>query len=267
MANGGLSGTDAKPFGGIAARFRLWLLTELNAGAAVTLLFVALDRSPATRIAIADYGAFYGSLLLFVLVPLGFLGVLLLTFVSRRRSSKGWWIYVAASSLFLAFAWFQTTIPATFLIHIWQPWPLSLKQGPDTDYARDGYTKILGRAPPTEVSEIYYRGLAIMGESDDYLRFRYRHPALIEKIVAQFDLIEVTAEERKGALVGFVQVFRDPMSWWPAERINNTDRVFVDRGTRAFAYGERTADALGRMGRILWLDRTDQTVFYMQHRE
>ncbi len=75
-------------------RIRYWLLTALNAGAAVTLLFVILDRSPATRFPIADFGALYGSLLLFVLIPLGLAGILLLSLAPGPPAPKSRRVYV-----------------------------------------------------------------------------------------------------------------------------------------------------------------------------
>ena len=247
-----------------AARTRLWLLNALNGGAAITLLFVVLDRSPATRFRIADFGALYGSLLLFVLIPLGLAGVLLLTFLARRRSSKGRRIYVAASSLFLVGAWLFTANPMIVLIRLWQPWPLSLKQGPDTDYARDEFRRAFGFEVPPSVSAVHARRVAIMGEWTQHVRFSFDDPMLVEDIVERFDLVRITEEDRSGSLVGFVRVRSAPASWWPVARVNAAEVVYVDPDTLAFARGEPQGT---RVSRILWLDATGRTVFYKEQRE
>lgn len=247
-----------------AARTRSWLLSALNGGAAITLLLVVLDRSPATRFPIADFGALFGSLLLFVLIPLGLAGVMLLTFMTRQRSSKGRRIYVTASSLFLVGAWIFTANPAIVLIGLWQPWPLSLKQGPDTDYARDEFRRAFGFEVPPSVSGVHARRVAIMGEWTQHIRFSFEGTQVVEDIVERLELARVTEDERSGSLAGFVRVSNAPASWWPAARVNGAAVVYVDPGTLAFARGEPKGT---RLSRILWLDAAGWTVFYKEQRE
>jgi hypothetical protein len=249
-----------------AAETRFWLLTALNAVAVVTILCVILDRFPATRLPIIDYGALMGSLLISVLIPLGVALVLLLR-LAGGGFSAGRRLYALASYVFLTVAWLVTLTPAVVVIGLWQPWPLSLKQGPDTQTARAGFENVLGFAAPATVSAVYYRKVAIMGEATHHIRFTFDDTAVVEEIVGRFDLLRVPPEDRSRALVGFVRVHSAPASWWPAERVNGADTVYVDRHTWAFARGDPQGTRFIPVSRILWLDEAARTVFYREMRE
>lgn len=82
--------------------------------------------------------------------------------------------------------WCISLLPGLFwgaiLFHIFEPWPFSLRQGPDTAYAEAGLNTVLGFRPETEISQIYYKGYEIR-DFDRYLRFSACSKALEDKIV------------------------------------------------------------------------------------
>lgn len=70
-----------------------------------------------------------------------------------------------------------------------EPWPISLRHGPDTEYALDGFNRLAGFAAPASVTDIYYKSLGVMELHDD-LRFKVTDPAVVERLVKHLELVD-----------------------------------------------------------------------------
>jgi hypothetical protein len=83
-----------------------------------------------------------------------------------------------------------------FLAALFEVWPLSLKQGPDTTFSRACYAEFLGGPPPPTVTEIYCRREWGFGGDDVYsLRFTFRERSTVQQVVERLQLQAVTGSE------------------------------------------------------------------------
>jgi hypothetical protein len=125
---------------------------------------------------------------------------------------------------------------------LFEPWPFSLRQGPDTAFSRMCYAELLGETPPGDVTRIYCRKEWGFG-GDDILsiRFAYQRAATVEAIVARLQLEAVDASERDGAR------YVSGPAWWPEQH-----RLL------------RTRDVYRRSREFLWVDEEAMEAYY-QH--
>ena len=137
------------------------LCTALNAIAATVWVLLLLERSSWGRSAISDYGAALGLVGLFFLVPLGAGAVWWLRRQSPDPLSGGQRRYLRLSAAFLASTWVVSWIPMVFWAGLlgaiashW--WPLNVREGPDTAFARERFQEHFG-FPPTAVDGLYCR--------------------------------------------------------------------------------------------------------------
>ncbi len=178
--------------------------------AGVWLLFLIEWFSPA-RIPIADYGALIGPLALAVVIPAA---ALVRWWLGRRARASGarrrspWSI---ASGVFVWSSWGLSLLPTLWLIALFQPWPLTLCEGPDTEFARAGFARICGIEPPPSVRSIHYR---VDGPRDPtfFLRCEGADRVLLERVAARLR-IEAVGPETSLALAS---IGRAP-AWWPSE--------------------------------------------------
>lgn len=93
-----------------------------------------------------------------------------------------------------------------------EPWPLSLRQGPDTDYARSCFERHLEEVPSPTVVEVYCREeWGPHGDSIYSIRFSFDHHSQVEKLAQRKDMYQVEDPDRSG-----YEYYRGP-SWWPTE--------------------------------------------------
>jgi hypothetical protein len=134
-------------------------------------------------------------------------------------------------------------IAGLFLAAIFEPWPLAIRQGPDTAFSRECYAEFLGDPPPIDVMRVYCRKeWGFGGDSISSIRFAYRATSTIDAIVTRLQLAAVPASERDG-----VRYLSGPR-WWPAK-----DRLF---GVRQ-VYQRRRIE-------FLWVDSEAMEAYY-QH--
>ena len=136
-------------------RARFWLLSGLNGAAALALVLFALQKIPATMYWVSDGIALLTIMAAFGLIPIGAVAVKVLGRSTRAPRSPRQSLYARGSAVFLTIAWLCLLPVSVFwgaiFVHIWEPWPLSLAQGPDTERARDGYERVFGFAPDASV--------------------------------------------------------------------------------------------------------------------
>lgn len=126
---------------------------------------------------------------------------------------------------------------------LFEPWPLSRRQGPDTVFSRECYAEFLGEAPPADVTQVYCRKeWGFGGDSISTIRFAFGATATIDAIVERLELevVPVSGLDR-------VRYLNAP-GWWPArDRLSRVRDVYQRRNIE-----------------FLWVDRESMEAFY-QH--
>ncbi len=130
-----------------------------------------------------------------------------------------------------------------FLVQVFEPWPLSLRQGPDTAFSRACYEEFLGETPPADVTRVYCRKeWGFGGDSIYSIRFAFRAPSTVQAIVARLELNPVPAAERDR-----VRYLSGP-GWWPLQvELSHARDVYQRNGIEFF-----------------WVDSESMEAFYQQ---
>jgi hypothetical protein len=170
---------------------------------------------------------------------------------SATALAVGWWLRrrrlavrvaaaVAAGLGTACVVWASTV--GLFLAALFEVWPLSLRQGPDTAFARECYAEFLQGPPPEGVTEIYCRREWGFGGDDVYsLRFTFRERSTVEEVVDRLDLLEVPESERG-------RRYLNGPGWWPQK-----DELWRARGV----YQRRGIE-------FLWVDFESMDAFYQR---
>jgi hypothetical protein len=149
--------------------------------------------------------------------------------------------YVLGLRIAAITGWCLSLLPGLFwgaiLFHIFEPWPFSLSQGPDTVYAIEGFKKVLGFEPSAEIDQIFYKGYEIR-DYDRYLRFHTCDNA-VEEIVVH-DLEKVNDGSNVAA-----HHLNERLSWW----FEIPEAIELEHWREEF--------------RVIWLDRRTCT-FYVR---
>lgn len=129
------------------------------------------------------------------------------------------------------------------LVVLLEPWPVSLRQGPDTTYAKEAFERQLGDPPGLGITEVYAREeWGFGGDGIVSIRFHYRDDAFPEELRAALALEPLDTEAR-----AIARVLAGP-GWWPS--------AAVLRGLR---------DAWGRAGvETLWVDRGARLAYFQR---
>jgi hypothetical protein len=151
----------------------------------------------------------------------------------------GWWLrnrrlvvcVLAAVAGGLATACtLSALIVGLFVGALFEPWPLALRQGPDTTFSRSCYAEFLRGAPPIDVSRVYCRKeWGFGGESISSIRFAFRGTSTVDAIVNRLRLEAVPASERDR-----VRYLGGPR-WWPQkDQLSRVRDVYQRRGIEFF---------------------------------
>jgi hypothetical protein len=219
-----------------SARRSDWIVrVHLGLSAVAALLWALflmelLGTVPAPLAGLADLGVPLGSLALFLLLPIALPA---LWWLDRRSAVQaGRRALLVVSRLFLGLTWLPTCLLALFWVAVFQPWPLTMLEGPGTDFARAGFERICGVPPPPGVSGVYYR---VDGPRDPtfFLRCEGVEPELLLSVV---DRLHLSAAEGRASPIGEGRV----PPWWPEEEERAFDRSFLSvDGRVALTYRER----------------------------
>ncbi|MGV7220956.1 MAG: hypothetical protein ACQ9MH_05500 [Nitrospinales bacterium] len=94
--------------------------------------------------------------------------------------------YILKLRILVIAGWLVSFIPgvgfAAIYFHIYDPWPFSMEQGPDTPYATEGFRKSLGFKMSSEVAEVFFKGYEIR-DFDYYLRFHSCSENISQKVL------------------------------------------------------------------------------------
>ncbi len=245
---------------------RIRLLTGLNLLVGVVLMLWALEKTPATRYLVSD-----GLLVLlffaaFLAVPLSLGAYFWLGRKKAREPSARLRLYARFSLGFVGVGWVLIALPALFwgsiLVSAWEPWPLSLLQGPDTGTAKEGFERLFGQPAPETLSSLYFYSFNVR-DASYYVRFDYDDPSAIDLIVRSKDLVAVPAETRRDTRFD-LRASDNHLAWWLAERINATETIYVDRPTGDKIAGRVPWNSPAGRSQILWVDDEAGTAFYRE---
>ena len=162
-------------------------LLFVSAGAAVVgslSTFTSLSGSQA----IAGFTA----MILFFAIPIGFLVEHIMQ--SGKAHSPASRQSPRAMRIFLGAAWLIWALPTAAIFGLaiqWDaPWPFSLRQGPDTKYAIEGFESVLGFSVPGSVTDIYYNERRLPLDSTYLLRFTCCDEGLVRRVISDWALDE-----------------------------------------------------------------------------
>jgi hypothetical protein len=134
-------------------------------------------------------------------------------------------------------------IVVLFLVALFEPWPVGLRQGPDTTFSRACYAEFLGGTLPVDATRVYCRKeWGFGGDSITSIRFAFRATSTVEAIVDRLQLDAVPALERDR-----VRYLNGPR-WWPQKtQLSGVQDVYQRRGIE-----------------FLWVDHEAMEAYY-QH--
>lgn len=138
-----------------------------------------------------------------------------------------------------------------------EPWPLSLRQGPNTEFARACYRRYLGEIPYKVIHQIYCREewrLHPLG-SISSLRFSFRDTAALRETIKRRSFVPVSVENRSS-----IRYLSGP-SWWPErERLSTATQVYKYKPSlRLLSYDWSVSASL-----FLWIDEEAGEAFFQQ---
>lgn len=152
-----------------------------------------------------------------------------------------------AAMALLAVAWVPAAGLTTVLVLVEEPWPLSLRHGPDTAAARAIFRQHLGFEPPAAVTKLYAREVfAGPGEHVTSIAFTYLDDGVIDAVVAQASLVRVPDGD-----VRRLRAQQGP-AWFPVEGVLRQLRE---------AYRQKESDRPD-VFRHLWVDRANRRVYF-----
>ena len=200
--------------------------------------------------------------LVFLGVPAGTFLVLLMGIGRPRTPSRTTRLYFRTSYALLVLGWISVLPTAAIFLALTEPWPISLRHGPDTDNAKSGFKLLLGSAPPDSVNSIYFRSIGFV-DSSSFLRFDFSDPEIIEKMVDRFDLKMAPEDATRPPKHYSIRARKDVTSWWPADEVNATDLVYVDQVTYDDLIGKRH----GGWGvkRVLSINTSRKRAYFEEH--
>lgn len=134
---------------------------RLNLGLCLAAGFVwlcfALERLSPVRFALADRVVPAGLGVLFFAIPCGLATLAWLRRGPRAPLAAAQRCGRAASFIFLVLTWVPAAGLAVTVAALVPLWPLTLREGPDSAFAREGFRRLFGQDPPATVQGLYYR--------------------------------------------------------------------------------------------------------------
>ena len=153
---------------------------------------------------------------------------------------------VWASRLITHVSWAGSAAVIVVALAAFQPWPFSLREGPDTDWAREGFEQTFGFAAPASVEKLYCRRVSFWQSRQVYSKFTYTDPGVAERILDKLQL-------KKGEPRGYQEIREHFPSWWL--------RGIPQHDDDALEYHHRPSAT--HAGEAVWIDRESKTFYYM----
>lgn len=154
------------------------------------LLFALIAVVGAAMVFIQTKYAVLPCLIVVFLLPL--MSLLLWIFRKKRGIAYSGTLrrYIIGFRVAIVTGWCVSLLPGLFwgaiFFHIYEPWPFSLNQGPDTEYSEEGFLKVLGFNLGAEINQVFYKGYEIR-DYDRYLRFSTCNKEIEDKVVVNLE--------------------------------------------------------------------------------
>lgn len=179
-------------------------------------------------------------LLYFIFIAAG-LSVVVGFLVSRRRSetsvTKRWLRGIASAAATFLGCW--VLLVGAFLFFLFEPWPLSLRQGPDTDYAFDCLREHLNLTAEAATSVYCRKEWGFGGDTVYSIRFRFAEANQFDRILDERQMVRFSVKDGKPRYIS-------GPGWWPSEtEMRKLELPFTRGGTE-----------------YLWIDFKSSTAFY-----
>ena len=158
-----------------------------------------------------------------------------------RESGTVW-----ASRLITHVSWAGSAAVIVLAVAVFQPWPFSLREGPDTEWAREGFEQTFGFAPPVSVEDLYCRRVSFWQSREVYAKFTYNDPEIARQILGKLRM-------EKGEPRGYQEIRRHFPSWWL--------QGIPEHGNATLEYHRRPP--VTHAGEGVWIDRESKTLYYM----
>ena len=127
----------------------------------------------------------------------------------------------------LPILWAALLCGVLFCLFVFESWPLSLRQGPDTVFARSCFRRYFAGVSDEAVNRIYCRkerGLRWGSSSPFFLRFSFRDAATLRAAIKRRSFVPVSVQDQSS-----IRYLSGP-SWWPErERLSVATRVYEQR--------------------------------------
>ena len=158
---------------------------------------------------------------------------------------KDRWVWV--SRLLTSLSWVISAVVIALAVAVFQPWPFSLREGPDTEWSRSGFETTFGFPAPESVTELYYRKFSFWQSQEVYVKFQYRDPAVVDEIMKSLQIEEV---ERPRTYTVIQRHFR---SRWLRENKPASEKI-TECYESPWVSGGRP---------FVWIDRPARLFYYM----
>jgi hypothetical protein len=165
-------------------RIAYWVLTGYVAFTGIAIFL----ETTSLRNRFTDHAAPFCMISLFVILPIAGLTLFFLNRRCRKEHTKLQRTLMHAARAVFVVGWLFSCFPVILIIGLTQPWPLTLRHGPDTGYAREGFAKHAGFTPPSSVSQIYYRIDGGWLDVGYRLRFQVTAPDVVHRIVSRHEM-------------------------------------------------------------------------------
>ena len=169
--------------------------TAVNAFIGLTVILYLWERSRFSC-HISDYGLPICGTSLFIVIPVASIILWASNRNIRKEHRTSTRVYFGISRLIFAIVWLLSCVPIVFWAIIVQPWPLTLRHGPDTNYSREGFAQLMGMPPPSSVSNIYFCEEGGWLDSSYRLRFQCNDASLVTQMVTDLQLHEINDPSR-----------------------------------------------------------------------
>ena len=154
---------------------------------------------------------------------------------------------VWVSRVLTSFSWVTSAVVIALAVAVFQPWPLSLREGPDTEWSQSGFEATFGFVAPGSVTELYYRKFSFWQSEEVYVKFRFREPAVVDEIMESLRLEESDRPQTYA-------VIRDHFQHrWLTENKSPSEKITECYESPRVSGG----------GQLVWIDRPAHLFYYM----
>jgi len=151
--------------------------------------------------------------------------------------------YVGISQLVTVLSWIGSVLLIALVIWVFEYWPVSLKHGPDTEYARTGFRSYFGIDPGQSTERLYFRKFLFWQTNETYAAFHYRDREVVDQILRTFEMERSTEPQSYGMLRR-----QFPARWLDKSK---DDAFLLSEYYRA------------PYGHVAWVDTEDHVFYYL----